>query len=194
MLEYTLDALPDDVDEVIMVIGYLGEQIKSYLGGNFRGRKIKYVIQEKLEGTAEALYEAKTLIRGRFLVLMADDIYAKADIEKCLKNEQAMLVMKTNIEGPGGKVVLGEKGELEDVIEGNAHPAGTLIGTNVFVLNEKFFTYQPVRKASDSEEYGLPQTVVLMSKDYPVAVVEATKWIKITTPEDLKLAERLLKV
>ena len=80
LLEYTFDALPDEIDEVIVVIGYLGEQIRTYLGEEFRGRKIKYVVQEKLEGTAKALWEAKSLLRERFLVLMADDIFAKKNI------------------------------------------------------------------------------------------------------------------
>ena len=31
-----------------------------------------------------------------------------------------------------------------------------------------------------------------MARDFPVEIVEATRWIKITTPEDLKSAEKLL--
>jgi len=76
LLDYSFDALPDEVKEVIVVIGYLGEQIRAYLGDSFRGRQIHYVVQEKLEGTAKALIEARHLLHGRFLVLMADDIYA----------------------------------------------------------------------------------------------------------------------
>ena len=192
LLEYTFDTLPDGVDEVVVVIGYLGEQIKAYLGENFRGRRIKYVVQERLDGTAKALWEAKPLLNGKFVVLMADDIYAKVDIENCLRYEQAMLVMKSERAGPGGNVMLNEKGELREVVEGNEHPAGSLISTNVFVLGPEFFNYSPTRKAPDSPEYGLPQTVVKLSKDHPVTAVEATRWLKITTSEDLKLAEQLL--
>ncbi|MDO8620370.1 MAG: sugar phosphate nucleotidyltransferase [bacterium] len=192
LLDYTFDALPDEVDEVIVVIGYLGEQIKSHLGESFRGRNIKYVVQEKLEGTAKALFEAKPLLKGKFLVLMADDIYVHEDIRKCLKHDYAILVMRSTEEGPGGKVKLDEKNQLVSVEEGKAHPAGTLISTNVFVLTPEIFTYEPVKLTDREGEWGLPQTVVELSKDYSVAVVEATRWIKITTPEDLELAEKLL--
>lgn len=192
LLDYTFDALPDEVDEVIVVIGYLGEQIRAYLGENFRGHKITYVVQKTLEGTAKALFEAKPFLNGRFLVLMADDIYAKADIQKCLAYEQAMLVYPQKRESPGGEIILDEKGALADVIERKSIPAGVLVGTNVFVLTPEFFTYEPVKLADREGEWGLPQTVVRMSKDHFVAVVEATRWIKITTPEDLKTAERLL--
>jgi 2-C-methyl-D-erythritol 4-phosphate cytidylyltransferase len=63
----------------------------------------------------------------------------------------------------------------------------------VFILTPEFFTIPPLKKSADSPEYGLPQTVVEMSKRYPVTIVEATRWIKITTPEDLQAAETLLK-
>lgn len=192
LLDYTFDALPDEVDEVIVIIGYLGEQIKTYLGEEFRGRKIRYVVQEKLEGTAKALWEAKPFLRGRFLVLMADDIYAKEDIEKCLQHEQAILVMKSDVEGPGGRVFLDKEGKLQSVVEGKYNPKGASISTNVFVLDDRFFRYEPVKLTDREAEWGLPQTVSKMARDFPVAVVEATLWLKITTPTDLLLAASLL--
>ena len=171
LLDYTFDALPSEVDEVIMVIGYLGEQIKAYLGESYRGRRIRYVEQKKLEGTAKALFEAKSLLTQRFLVLMADDIYEKTDIQKCLQEEQAMLVMKSEGIGPGGKVLLDERGHLKEVVEGKAHPKGALICTNAFVLSSEIFEYEPVKLTDREGEWGLPQTVVAMSKDHAVAVV-----------------------
>ena len=103
-----------------------------------------------------------------------------------------MLVMKSEGIGPGGKVLLDERGHLKEVVEGKAHPKGALICTNAFVLSSEIFEYEPVKLTDREGEWGLPQTVVAMSKDHAVAVVEATAWIKITTPEDLKLAEKLV--
>lgn len=193
LLDYTFDALPDEVDEVIMVIGYLGEQIRAYLGERFQGRRITYIVQERLEGTAKALWEAKPFLHGRFLVVMADDIYAKADIEACLKHKRAILVMKSEVAGPGGKVTLDKEGRFLFVEEGKTHPKGALISVGVFVLTPEIFDYEPVKLTDRAGEWGLPQTVAKMSKEHPVAVVEATRWIKITTPKDLASAERTLK-
>lgn len=185
LLDYSFDALPNEIDEVIIVIGYLGEQIRAYLGETFHGRRIKYVVQEKLEGTARALWEARSLLHDRFLVLMADDIYTKKDIEKCLAHEQAIMVMRTDTAGPGGKVSLNEKGGLEWVEEGKNHPAGSLVSIGAYLLSEKIFEYAPVKLTDREGEWGLPQTVSKMARDLPVAVVEATRWLKITEPKDL---------
>ena len=192
LLDYAFDALPDEVDEVIMVIGYLGEQIRTYLAQRYRGRRIRYVVQEKLEGTGKALGEAKSFLKGKFLVLMADDIYAKEDIEKCLAHDNAILVMKSDLIGPGGRVLLDREGKLESVVEGKYNPVGALISTNVFVLGTSYFGYNPVKLTDREGEWGLRQRVAKMAKDYPVAVVHATRWIKITAPKDLELARKTL--
>ena len=194
LLDYTFGALPEDVTEVVVVVGHFGEQVRSYLGQNFRGRKITCVQQIKLEGTAKALWEARALLYERFVVLMADDIYLKADIARCLPHENAIMVMKSNRTGPGGRVYLDEKGSLTEIVEDREHPTGSLLSTNVFVLTPDIFEYEPIRLTDRQGEWGLPQTVVRMSKDHPVAVVEATHWLKITTPEDLKMAENYAKV
>ena len=187
LIDYTFDVLPEEVTEVIFVVGYLSEKIRGYCGEEYRGKKVSYVVQEKLEGTARAVWEARSFLNGRFLVIMADDIYAKKDIEKCLKEEHAILVMKSDTEGPGGRVLLDKEGKLQGVVEGKYNPVGALISTNVFVLSEKFFEYEPVKLTDREGEWGLPQTVSKMARDIPVAVVEATSWKKVTTPSDLHL-------
>jgi len=41
ILDYTFSSLPEKISEVILVVGYKGEQIKNYLGDEFSGKKIK---------------------------------------------------------------------------------------------------------------------------------------------------------
>src|SRR3989344_511325 len=92
ILEQTLESLPEEIEEVILVIGYLGEQIKNLIGGSFAGKKVTYVEQKELKGTADAIFECKDLLRGRFLVLMGDDLYNKRDLENLIKSPLAILV------------------------------------------------------------------------------------------------------
>ena len=48
LLEHKISILPKEIDEVIIVIGYLGEKIKKHFGTNFKGKKISYVEQKEL--------------------------------------------------------------------------------------------------------------------------------------------------
>src|SRR3989344_5790276 len=92
LLHHIFNALPDEVSEVILVTGYLEDKIKEYFGENFSGKKIKYVHQPKKLGTAQALWLARSLLAAeRFLMLYADDLQSKADIQKCPSQPRSIM-------------------------------------------------------------------------------------------------------
>ena len=45
LIVHVLRALPPEIDEVIIVVGYKAQMIIDYLGETFEGRKIRYVYQ-----------------------------------------------------------------------------------------------------------------------------------------------------
>ena len=89
LLEYKLDALPDFVEEVVLIIGYKGDVIQAHFGDLYNGKRILYVEQETMNGTAGALWCAKDLFHERFLVMMGDDIYMKEDVDRCLEDSES---------------------------------------------------------------------------------------------------------
>lgn len=192
-LEYIIENTPEKVDEIVFIVGHLGEIIKNNFGDIWKGKKIRYVWQTELKGTGPALWLTKDILHGKFLVLYADDMYPKADLEKCIEKDWSLLVLKQESLTRGGKVVINEKGELMDIIESNNHggEAGVL-NAGVYVLQPEIFKYELV-KTQDKEEWGLPQTIISASKDHPISVVETHSRISITSPEDLETAERLIK-
>ncbi len=78
LLEHIIDALPAEVDELILVVGYLREQIRDYFGDSFKRFKINYIVQENKLGTYNALKLCEHLLRleERFLLIYADDLHA----------------------------------------------------------------------------------------------------------------------
>src|SRR3989338_7630405 len=75
ILDYVFDVLPDQITEVIVVVKYRAEQIKEYLGKEYRGRKVHYV-NSRDEGTAYSFLAARDLIESgeRFLLLYGDEL------------------------------------------------------------------------------------------------------------------------
>ena len=63
----------------------------------------------------------------------------------------------------------------------------------LYVLDKRFFDYEPIKKSSASVEYGLPQTILQAVDDIDVKIFETDKWIQITSPEDIEKAEEKLK-
>lgn len=191
ILEHNLLQLPESVDEIILVVHYLKDQIKDYFGNKFDGKKIIYVEQKELLGTAHALWSAKDYLReDRFVSMMGDDFYSKEDISECMKYDLCVLVKEA--EGPRrfGIVKTKTNGFLES-IDDDFSPGSksNLVNTGFFVLDKRIFKYDMVRISTG--EFGLPQTIAKMARDYPIKVVKANFWFSISNLEDLKRAEEL---
>lgn len=191
ILEHTLSELPQNIKEVIIVVGHLKSQIKKQIGNHFANRNIRYVEQTERLGTGHALFTAKNVIDNeRFTVLMGDNIYTKRDIESCLSQNLALLVKE--VEAPERLGVLKvENGTLIDIIESPKLTAGSLVNCGLYALDKRIFDYSLV--AISEKEYGLPQTIAKMAARHPVKIVKATFWMPINTIQDVKSADKHLK-
>lgn len=201
LLEYKIDSLPEEFTEVILIVGYLKDVIKRHFGAVYGNRKIEYVEQGELNGTAGALWAAKDTLRDRFLVMMGDDIYTREDIEACIAKENAwtLLVQQLPEMHRAGIVRLDAEGRIVEIIESSIEDMERLepglASTNLYVLDTRLFTAPLLPKHAGSLEYGLPQTVVNAARTLgiPFEPVFTDKWIQITAPNDLVRAAEMLK-
>ena len=192
LLEHIFDVLPDEIDEIILVVGYLAGQIKSYFGEKFGKFQIKYVVQSEKLGTAHALWLCRDLLAGeRFLMLYADDLQSKKDIEKCLKYPLAILAKEVANPERFGVIITGEKDNILDLVEKPEFFVSNLASTGVKVLDSRIFNY-PARK-HENGEYYITDSVARLAKEHEVKVVRANFWLPIGYPEDLKKAEAALR-
>lgn len=191
ILKYKLDSLPKEIDEIIFIIGYQGDRIKKQFGDKYKGRKISYVEQKKLNGTGGAIHKAKKLLKGRFLVIYGDDLYHKKDMEEIMKYDLAILAKEIDDVTKFGILKTDKNGHLIDIVEKPKRSKSKLAAIGLFVLNNNFFKYKLVSVGGG--EYGLPQTLVTMTKDFPIKIVKAKHWHPIGHPEDIKSAEKQIK-
>lgn len=194
LLEYVLEALPPENSEVMMVIGYKGEQIQKFLGLEWNGKKVHYVWQEKPQGTAHAMSLGKEFLQGEqlFLAGYADDIHGAEGVA-ALVAQQRPCFMMTEVADPRkfGVIVTNEKGKIISFEEKPEHPKSNFISSGFFVLPTEIFDY-PVPPRENGEEY-IPDRVVRMIQDgYEFYTERSTQWIPIGYPEDLKKAEQAL--
>lgn len=191
ILAYKLEALSKEIDEVIFVIGYLGNQIQQYFGSEYAGRKISYVVQEKLDGTGGATLLVKDIIKDNFLVMMGDDLYLREDIEKLLPHDLAVLGLEVADPRRFGVIRQDENGNLLEIIEKPDMNGPALANIGLYKLNKKFFDFPLV--AISEKEYGLPQTLASMAKDFAIKVEKTNNWFPIGNPDDLANAEKVIE-
>lgn len=192
LLDHIVEALPSAVDELIIVVGYLGDQIKAYCGETYHGRKVTYVVQAEQRGTGHALWLCKDLLKGRFLFMFADDIHGKADIARACSYTRSMLTLTTETPERFGIAVRNPDGTLAEFVEKPENPPSNLASTGVFVLDTNVFNFE--LKTETKGELYHTDVIREYAKQYPIAVVEQSLWIPVGYPEDILRAEKMLAV
>lgn len=188
LIEHTLAALPEAIDELIVVVHHLGSQIQAYLGERRNGCRIRYVTQGELLGTGHALHAARDLLHGTFLVCNGDDLYRRADLERMVERDLAILFCDLEHPVRAGAPICDADGRFVEIREDTET---MLVNAGCYVLDERFFRY-PLVKLNGREEYGLPQTIVSMAREHSVTTIRTNFWIPVGTPEELARAERHL--
>ena|SRR3989338_4999165 len=191
ILGHDLRALPPEIDEVIVVVGYLGEQIRQQFGASFAGKRITYAEQKELKGTAHALSLCKELLHERFLVFHGDDIYEANDLQEMVRRPLALLAWEMKIdelESDRHALVKTDKdGQLLDIVERQPAAKGELVNTGAYVLDKSFFDYPLAPAVVPAGEFGLPQTFLQMVRaGAKFDIVRATFWHKVASAEDLR--------
>jgi bifunctional UDP-N-acetylglucosamine pyrophosphorylase/glucosamine-1-phosphate N-acetyltransferase len=121
-LELQLRQLQGLVDEAVLVVGFLKEQIEERLGKEFEGIALRYAVQERQRGTADALLTARPFLSGPTLVLNGDDFYHHDDLRKLSRTGRGLLVARAK--DPENRAVVSiEDGRVRAIVEKPASPA-----------------------------------------------------------------------
>lgn len=192
LLERLVSNFPKKITDLIIVVGYLGEQIKSHCGDTFCGRPVTYVWQKEKKGTYHALEICKDLLdpNESFAVFLADDLLDQATIENCLAHDLAVIAKRVNDPRKFGVVVLNDDGSIKNIVEKPQKPESNLALTNGQVLSKHIFSYAPAPN-QNGEQY-LSVAIASMARDHKIFQVEAEFWFPIATPDDLKKAEEVI--
>ena len=191
ILEHTLSSLPSEISEVIIVIGYRGEMIRERFGDEYQGKRIRYVEQEKLNGTGGSLWLCKPYLKNAFLVMYADDIYSEEDMQKAACFSWSVVGIEVDDLGTASKIVIDGSDRVTNILEvEDRDQSPGFLNTGLYCLDTRIFNYPLVPKNPGSEEYGLPQTVI--GADIPLHLIKASFWLQITDPEDVQKAEEML--
>lgn len=191
IVEHIIDALPEEVDQVILVVGYKADMIKRHFGDSFNGRRIRYVHQWMPVGTAHALGMAEPLLaEGRFMLLNADDLHGTDALSESLTYPLALVATTHADPSRFGVLELNEDGTLASIIEKPEMPSSNLISTGAMVLDTRIFSYEAARH--ENGEYFMTHPLNLFAKEHPIQVVEQEFWIPIGYPEDIATAEERL--
>ena len=196
LIEHNIDNLPlEKISEIIIVVGYLKEQVINHFGKQYKGIPVSYVEQKKPLGTGHAIKTASPKIKTeKFIVFMGDDLYSKEDLKIFVESEELLLgVKEVKSKFKGGKIIFDKSNNLMQIKEG-LHTKGGLVNAALYKLDKDFLNMEPV-KIDGRNEFGLPQTLVEYANKKDIKLKKLNGWRQHSDIEDLiKSEKKLFKV
>lgn len=188
-LERIIDAFPESINQIIIVVGYKKKKIKDFVKERYSAsdKKFFYVIQKKLNGTGPALLLAKNYFKEkeRFIVFYADDPVTEKEINDCLNYKFSWLTRLADIPKKSAIATVVKSGRIVDVIEKPKFPKSNLTVGGVMVVNSDIFKYKP--KKHKTGEYYLTSMMRQFIKNHRVLSVKGVDDLYFVSKEDIDL-------
>ena len=209
LLEWNLDNIIDMVDNIVIVVNYLGQQIVDYIGEKYKGKNVEFVWQNNpkggtLDAFRAALYESKSIDNtSNYIVLNADDIHGPEIYEKFKKNisnnpEMAILsaryILNLDQLKTLGVYEVDSENYLQNMHEKPQKFVSNLANSGLYYLpNKSKELISKTPNQSDKEEYITTDLFNKYLLKYKIKILYSQDmWLQISNPTDLKKARDLL--
>lgn len=203
LIEYSLDyAVQIASSEIIIVIGYKGDEIAEHCGSSYRGKNIVYVRQNEQHGLVHAIECAKNSIGNEdFMLMLGDELminprhkeimdffYEKKLFGVCgvVKVDDLNLIRKTY------SITRSNDGKIVRLVEKPSNPQNNWMGTGNCVFRNDILSYIPKTPINQNRgEKELPDLIQCAIDDGKQ--VEAfdicDRYVNVNVPEEVEKME-----
>ncbi len=138
-----LKGLP--IEEVIIVIGYMGERIQEYFH-NFKDFKISYAIQKEFEGLGHAVYQAKKFVGSAPVLIILGDTVFDVDYKKFTEADTGVIGVK-EVDNPGRFGIAEMDGQIvKKVVEKPETPSSNLAIVGIYYFPDSAFLFNAIEE------------------------------------------------
>ncbi|MDR5697983.1 MAG: sugar phosphate nucleotidyltransferase [Armatimonadota bacterium] len=199
ILGHILDELTSiGVEEVVLVVGHLGEKVEAYVRENYRIR-VHFVRQEQPLGNGHAIYVAREFLRAEPVLIMLGDTIFRGDFAPVLRSDVSLIGVR-EVADPRrmGIVELDRDGFVRRLIEKPEHPSTHLAITGVYFLRNGALLRRCLERLVDEDhrvrgEYWLADALQFyVDSGEPVRTFPVEEWYDCGTAEALLEANRAL--
>lgn len=168
VLGHVLDKLHGlDIEEIVFIVGYLGEQIEEYVAANY-DFPARYVEQKELLGQAHAIWLAREHIQDDVLILFVDTIF-EADLAPLRELASDGVIYCKEVDDPRrfGVVTLDEEGFITHFVEKPKEPISNLAVIGLYYLKDGLALMEAIdeqieRQLQKNGEYFLADALQIL--------------------------------
>jgi histidinol-phosphate phosphatase family protein len=176
------------IERVVLLTGYLGEQIAAYFGTSYKSLSIEYSQQSEALDTAERVLAAESLFDSHFLLMYSDN-YLRLDFDQHLSQWQTtdslQLLVQQKI--PGNLQIQEDRAVLYD--NSRTNPAASYVELGFMLANwqllKSYFPTEPTNFNQVIQRAILAGTVG--------ATIAKAPYFSISDPLRLQMLERYLQ-
>jgi len=199
VLGHVLDTLGNlRPDEIIFIVGYLGEQIEEYVDNNY-DFAARYVEQKELKGQAHAIGLVKEHVDGPILIIFVDTI-ADANLDRLAGLDADGAIFVKEVEDPRrfGVVTLDANGYITRFVEKPDRPVSNLAVIGIYYLKDSGLMFECIdelieRDIQTKGEYYIADALQLMIDRGSRLIAPAVDvWEDCGTPEAVLHTNRYL--
>ena len=194
ILEWSLRALRPSVERVLVVTGYLRQQIAAFMAQQDVFRDYALVEQGEQLGTGHALQACRAALTGPdFLVINGDDLFHAPSLQRLAATEAGVLSVRRDDGSQYGVLLTNAAGQLRLLHEKPApgrYPPPVRVYVGACHLTRDILDL-PLTLHPERREYELTQLVNDYAQQRAVSIVGADFWFPLGTPEDLAAAQAL---
>ncbi|MHC3381026.1 bifunctional sugar-1-phosphate nucleotidylyltransferase/acetyltransferase [Haloarcula sp. H-GB5] len=184
LVAHTADtAIQAGADELIFVVGYEAEAVRSYFGDEYSGVPVSFAVQEEQLGTADAVAAAKDHLDGPFAVLNGDNLYDAESLSGLF--DAAPSVAAYRVDDPTSYGVLStDGGAVTDIVEKPDEPPTELANAGAYVFPAEARDWLDV-PLSDRGEREITDVLARVIEEATVTAVEVDRWLDVGRPWEL---------
>jgi bifunctional UDP-N-acetylglucosamine pyrophosphorylase/glucosamine-1-phosphate N-acetyltransferase len=184
VVEHTAEAAVEaGADELVFVVGYGADRVRDHFGSSFRGVPVKYAVQERQEGTADAVRAAESHVDGPFAVLNGDNLYAPESVEALFDAAPSIASIRVSTPSNYGVLTVTD-GTVTDISEKPETPRSDLVNAGAYVFPEAAVDMLDV-PVSERGERELTDVLRAVVSEFSVSPVTMARWLDVGRPWEL---------
>lgn len=201
ILGYIIDKLVENsIKDVLLVIGHLGEKIKTYATSNYPWVNFEFIEQKEPLGLGHAIYLAREFFENddEVLIILGDTIF-DFDLSKFLKTKFTTIGVKS-VDDPRrfGVVLLDGDNFAKKLVEKPSQPESNLAIVGIYLIKNPKLLKESLEEVVEGEiktrnEYQLTDALqIMVNKGERIKVFEIDGWYDCGKPETLLETNKFL--